>query len=151
KPNNADRSYSITQISPMSFREFHYRWTFDLKSPREKLWPFVADTNQFNHDTGVPALELGENSKPQKNGRRRLRLKAFGVPIEWEESPFEWVRPERLGVTRTYSKGPVAKLVVLVQLEPRENNGTRIVYEVWATPKSLIGIVAIPFQIGLIS
>jgi len=86
----------------MPFREFHYRWEFDLKSSPEQIWPLVSDTNRFNRDTGVPSVEaVGES---RGNARRRLRLTTFGIPIEWEEQPFEWVRPERFGVVRLYSK-----------------------------------------------
>lgn len=134
----------------MPFREFHYRWEFNLKSSPEQLWPLVADTNRFNRDTGVPSVEaIGES---RGNIRRRLRLTTFGIPIEWEEEPFEWVRPERFGVVRRYSKGPVAELRVLATLTPRGNStGTRLVYEVWAKPNNLLGLLAIPIQVGIIS
>lgn len=137
----------------MPKHEFHYRWEYDLKSSPEKLWPFAADTNRFNHDTGVPSLEspAEPSSRPSKSGRKLLRLKAFGMPIEWEELPFEWVRPSKIGVTRNYSKGPVAKLVVLVELTPNDGGGTKVTYQVWAKPNSLLGLIAIPIQIGLIS
>ena len=39
-------------------REFHYRWEFELESSPEQLWPLVADTNRFNRDTNVPAVEM---------------------------------------------------------------------------------------------
>jgi len=104
----------------MPFREFHYRWQFDLKSSPEELWPLVADTNRFNRDTGVPSVEpAGETSG---NARRRLRLTSFGVPIEWEEQPFEWVRPQRFGVVRRYFKGPIEELRVEAELTPVETN-----------------------------
>lgn len=137
----------------MSYHEFHYRWEYDLKSSPEKLWPFVADTNRFNRDTGVPSLEgpNGGTVPSSKSGRKRLRLKAFGMPIEWEELPFEWVRPARIGVTRNYSKGPVSKLVVQVELAPTDRGGTKVIYQVWAVPSSPLGLLAIPVQIGLIS
>jgi class 3 adenylate cyclase len=135
----------------MAYREFHYRWQYDLQSSPEKLWPLVADTNRFNRDTGVPSLELDKEAAPPRGIRKRLRLRAFGVPIEWEETPFEWVRPSRIGVTRQYFRGPVARLVVLVQLEPRPAGGTRLTYEVWAKPSSFLGLLAIPFQIGFLS
>ncbi|PYS29061.1 MAG: hypothetical protein DMF75_17885 [Acidobacteria bacterium] len=147
----------------MPFHEFHYRWEYDLESSSEQLWPLVADTNRFNRDTGVPAVEsIISESKGLKNARRRLRLSTFGIPIEWEEQPFEWVRPRRFGVVRRYSKGPVAELRVLAELNPPEavgNNssqkkqsyGTKLIYEVWARPKNLIGLIAIPIQIGVIS
>ena len=134
----------------MTFREFHYRWVFDLQSSPEHLWPLVSDTNRFNRDTGVPSVQaVGES---RGTARRRLRLTTFGIPIEWEEQPFEWVRPERFGVVRRYSKGPVAELRVLATLTPRSDSaGTKLVYEVWAKPNNLLGSLAIPIQIGIIS
>lgn len=146
----------------MSFREFHYRWEYDLECSPEQLWPLVADTNRFNRDTGVPAIEwIADEGKPLTNARRRLRLSTFGIPIEWEEQPFEWVRPARFGVKRRYTKGPVAELRVLAELLPRSRThstangepwrGTKLVYEVWARPRNILGWLAIPVQIGVIS
>ena len=137
----------------MPLREFHYRWEFDLKCSSEQLWPLVSDTNRFNRDTGVPTVEaIGES----RGRTRRLRLTTFGIPIEWEEQPFEWVRPERFGVVRQYSKGPIAELRVLATLTPEENprggaDRTKLTYEVWAKPNNFLGQLAIPIQIGVIS
>lgn len=146
----------------MSFREFHYRWEFDLESSPEQLWPLVADTNRFNRDTGVPTVEsVKSDGKGLKNARRRLRLSAFGIPVEWEEQPFEWTRPSRFGVVRRYSKGPISELRVVVDLTPRvpetdspfvhQPFGTKLVYQVWARPRNVIGLIAIPVQIGILS
>ena len=131
-------------------REFNYRWEFDLDSSPAQLWPLVADTNRFNRDTGVPTVEAVSAESKSKNSRRRLRLSAFGIPVEWEEQPFEWVRPHRFGVVRRYSKGPMSELQVRVELTPQpktdENGsiGTKLVYEVVAKPKNFIGRIAIP-------
>ena len=84
----------------MPYRELHYHWVYDLKSAAEKLWPFVADTNRFNHDTNVPAVEVESTRRRLRNARRQVRLSIFGMPVEWEEQPFEWVRPSRFGVKR---------------------------------------------------
>ena len=142
-------------------KEFHYRWEFDLKSSPEQIWPLIADTNRFNRDTHVPSVETLSTSTSLKNQRRRLRLSSFGIPIEWEEQPFEWVRPKVFGVVRRYSRGPISELRVRVELTPIDeppNDGpsselkhTKLVYEVWAVPKNLLGRLAIPIQIGLIS
>jgi adenylate cyclase len=134
------------------YREFHYRWEYNLKSSPEKLWPLVADTNRFNRDTGVPAVDATREKQHRlRNARRRLRISVFGLPVEWEEQPFEWVRPARIGVTRTYSKGPIAELRVIAELTPRAEGGTRLTYQVWARPKSFLGLMAVPLQIGLLS
>src|SRR5918997_3390846 len=131
----------------MAYREFHYRWEYDLKSSPEELWPLVADTNRFNADAGVPAVEaLGTTGNA-----RRLRLFKFGIAVEWEEQPFEWIRPYRFGVVRRYRKGPVSEMRVLVELHERAAGGTHLVYQVWAQSKNLLGRGAIPVQIGLLS
>jgi class 3 adenylate cyclase len=134
----------------MSFREHHSRWEFDLKSSPDSLWPFVADTNRFNRDTGVPELEIEKGQKRLPNARRKVRFSIFGLPVEWEEQPFEWIRPMRFGVERVYNKGPIASLRVLVELTPKPGGGTHMTYEIRATPRNLAGLVAIPMQINLI-
>ena len=133
----------------MSFREIHRRWEFDLKSSPERLWPFIADTNRFNRDTGVPEIELDTAHKPLRNARRKIRLSVYGLPIEWEEQPFEWVKPYRFGIERVYSKGPMARLRVLAELTPKADGGTHLNYQVWSTPRNLPGAIAIPLQLNL--
>ena len=135
----------------MPYREFHYRWEYRLKSDPEQLWSFVADTNRFNRDTGVPSVSETGKRQRLRNARRRLQLSFLGLPVEWEEQPFEWIRPSRFGVTRNYIKGPVAELRVLAELSPQTSGGTLLSYQVWARPKSLLGFLVIPLQIGFIS
>jgi class 3 adenylate cyclase len=132
----------------MPSKEFHYRWEYDLEASPEEFWPLVADTNRFNRDAGVPAVEaLGTSGKDG----RRLRLFKFGIAVEWEEQPFEWIRPHRFGVVRRYTKGPVSEMRVLVELTERPKGGTHLVYEVRAQARNLLGQVAIPVQIGVLS
>lgn len=135
----------------MSYRSIHYRWEYDLKASPERLWEFVADTNRFNRDTNVPAVEVDRPARRLRNARRRVRLSVLGMPVEWEEQPFEWVRPLRFGVVRSYSKGPIAELKALALLSVKAVGGTKLTYEVWVTPKSLLGVIAIPIQIGFIA
>jgi hypothetical protein len=129
-------------------KEFHYRWEYELEAGPEELWPLVADTNRFNADAGVPAVEaLG-----LAGNARRLRLFKFGIAVEWEEQPFEWVRPFRFGVLRQYKKGPVSSMRVEAELHERpqdEGGGTKLIYQVWAEPRNLLGRLAIPIQIGV--
>jgi adenylate cyclase len=134
----------------MVYREFHYRWEYKLEAHPEKLWPFVADTNRFNRDSGVPSVAPSEGRRQRlRNARRRLRFSFFGLPVEWEEQPFEWIKPFRFGVSRKYSKGPIAELKVLAQLSPLDAGGTLLIYEIWARPNSLLGFLTIPIQIGV--
>ncbi len=135
----------------MPFREFHFQWTFEFQATPEQLWPFVADTNRFNRDTKVPPLEIDGGQKRMPNARRRVRLSIYGMPIEWEEQPFEWVKPFRFGVERVYSKGPMARMKALAELTPIDGGGTKLTYQLWATPRNIIGLVAIPLQIRLMT
>ena len=135
----------------MSHRELHYRWTYDLKASPEELWPFVSDTNRFNRDTGVPSVEPGKTRLRLRNARQRLRLSVYGMAVEWEEQPFEWIRPSRFGVSRTYSKGPMVELRALAELTPREAGGTRLTYEVSITPRSMFGALSVALQMKFVS
>lgn len=132
----------------MANRELHYHWEYDLKATPEKLWPFVADTNRFNRDTGVPSVEPAKTTRERlRNARRRLRLSMYGMAVEWEEQPFEWVRPSRFGVARTYSKGPITELRALVELKPGAAGGTKLSYDFRVKPRSLIGGFLVSLQV----
>src|ERR1044072_1102466 len=130
-------------------REYQYRWVFDLKSTPEQLWPFVADTNRFNRDTGVPRVQVDASKGRLRNARRRMRLSLYGMDVEWEEQPFEWVQPVRFGIERVYSKGPMARMRALADLAPKNGGGTIVTYEVLATPRNLLGVLVIPLQIRM--
>src|SRR4029079_13485071 len=134
----------------MPLREYHKRWEFDLNSSPERLWPFIADTNRFNRDTGVPQIEIDSSVKRLRNARRKLKLSLYGLPVEWEEQPFEWVKPSRFGVERVYSKGPLARLKMRAELQPNSNGGTHLIYELWSTPRNLGGALAITMQIHFV-
>ncbi|HEX7797758.1 MAG TPA: DUF5939 domain-containing protein, partial [Vicinamibacterales bacterium] len=139
-------------------RTFHYRWEWQLRSSPDVLWPLVTDTNRFNRDVGVPHVERSGGSlasdgltESKGPGWRRLHLVRFGIPIEWEEEPFEWTRPSRFGVMRRYVSGPVATMRVLVELTPSSSGGAILTYQVWAEPRNALGLFAIPVQIGSLS
>lgn len=132
----------------MSFREYHKRWEFDLKSSPERLWPFIADTNRFNRDTGVPQIQIDDQRL--RNARRKVRLSIYGLPVEWEEQPFEWVKPVRFGVERVYSKGPLARLKMRAELAAKPEGGTHLTYEIWSTPRNVSGAVVIPLQVNFV-
>lgn len=131
----------------MARGELHYRWEWCLEAGPEALWPFVADTNRFNRETGAPKVEL----LAVEGGRRVLRLRTPGGGIPYEEAPFEWARPERFGVERRYGRGPLRSLRVLVELRARPAGGTELRYETWAAPRGLLGRALVPIVIGRVA
>ena len=144
--SRANEPAGVREAGPL--KELAYRFEFGLKSSPAQLWPLVSDTNHFNRDAGVPAVErLGVGD----NARRKLRLSMLGVSVEWEEEPFEWVSPYRFSVVRRYVRGPVESMRTSATLEPGPGGGTRLVYEVRARPRNILGRIAIPLQIGVLS
>ena len=129
----------------------YYRWEWQLKSEAEAFWPFFADTNRLNRDTGVfPVDELPPRDGKVGNGRRRLKFR-LPLPIIWVEEPFEWVAPYRYGVLRHYENGPLRTMRVLAQMTPKPEGGTTLIYETWVEPRNLIGRLAAPVALGLIA
>lgn len=129
----------------------HFRWTWELQAPPEALWPLVSNTDRFNRDCGYPPVTLvvppvGETTRA--TNARRLRASVMGIVIEWDELAFEWLAPVRFGVERNYYSGPVAKMVMSCELQPRAGGGTTLVYDMRLTPASFFGRLALPFSIG---
>ncbi len=136
----------------MRFPERYYHWQWRLQASVEALWPLVSNTNRFDHDSGVPAATgVIYAQSPQDYGRQRVRLAKFGVPLEYVQEPFEWTYPQRFGVVRQYTRGPLAEMRIRLALAPQDDGSTQLDYEVWARPRGLLGLLGIPVQIGIIS
>lgn len=129
-------------------KEFHYVWEWTLRSTPEELWPLVADTDRFDRDTGLPPLTPIEPETPLTNARVRNRFRMLGVPLEYEQEPFEWVYPYRFNVIRNYTRGVVDRLKITVGLDPL-NGGTHLTYRTKVTPKNVLGFLTIPVWIGV--
>lgn len=129
--------------------DFNYTWEFDTQAPPEAMWTRLADTNRFNRDTGIPALR--RRAIEQRGADRHLGFRFFGFPVEWDEEPFEWVRPYRYGVVRRYTGSPLKELYIRVELQPCENGGTHVIYNARVVPRNILGTLGIPVQIGLLT
>src|SRR5208282_5776989 len=82
-------------------------------------------------------------------GVRRLSASYLGIAGEWEEREFEWVQPVRFGVERIFSRGPLARMVILCELAQAAGGGTTLTYEMRITPSNLMGAALIPLAVGL--
>jgi len=141
----------------MQHREFHYCWEWQLRASPQQLWPLVSDTNRFDRDSGLPAYEDEQVEESGARGRHRVRVRMYGILLEWTEEPFEWVQPYRFGVIRHYEPGflgplqPLAQSRLQVELRPLPDGGTHLTYDLWMRPRNVLGYLAIPFQAGFIS
>ena len=109
----------------------------------------VTNTNRFDHDAGMPGVE--QAWVPAESGSTRsrtVRSKMGGMAVEWEEKPFEWVRPRVFGVERLYRGGPLRKLRVLVELEAIRAGGTDVRYQSWLFPANAFyaGLIALQLK-----
>ena len=83
---------------------FHRR--LELGVPVDRLWRALSDTNRLNRALGQPPVESG----PIMEGtcERTVTAKAKGgIPLSWEEPPFEWVERHWYAVRRTLISGPI--------------------------------------------
>lgn len=101
-----------------------FAWEWDFRGSPDALWPLFSDSDRFNRDTGLPALAL-KGDGPD----RVLGIRKFGYTLRWVEEPFDWARPRRFGVLRTYLGGPLREMRVSVRLDPLPEGGTRMRYE----------------------
>lgn len=135
----------------MPYPAQHFRWTWDLVSPPEALWPLVSNTDRFNRDCGYPPITVVPSPSGQAatlTNSRRIRVSMFGIVVEWDELAFEWLEPTRYAVDRTYHAGPVTKMVMSCELKPRDGGGTTLIYDMQLTPASFFGNLLLPFTIG---
>lgn len=128
-------------------QEFYFDWYWDLETSPQAIWPFAADTNRFNRDTGQPEVEMLENVK----GVKRARMKLPILRVEWQEEPFEWTYPYSFGILRTYSKGPIDEMRVQANFDPRPEGGTRVRYQTWMKTDNFLTQLVLPFVIGVIA
>jgi class 3 adenylate cyclase len=136
----------------VAYPEKHYRWTWNFRTPPAALWPLASNTDRFNRDCGFPPFQVrptAPGEEPAAPGVRRLRSTYLGIVGEWEEREFEWVQPVRFSVDRRFSRGPLERMVQSCELAPAPDGGTTMVYEMRVTPRSLLGVVIVPFAIGL--
>lgn len=126
-----------------------YRWTWQLASRPEKLWPYLADTDRFNRDIGLPALRFDPSEPRQRNGRRKLAIRLLGFGTTWLEEPFEWVWPKRFSVLRHFDSGPVREARIQLDLEKAADGGTHLTMTLRAIPRGRLGRLAFAAQMLL--
>jgi len=87
-----------------------------------EAWRLLADTDHLNRAIGLPSVEFSTLPDPLI---RRAQARAFGViPVRWHELPFDWIRERRYAVRREFEGGPVAIIVVGIELRPTEQGVT---------------------------
>ncbi|MGZ3406662.1 MAG: DUF5939 domain-containing protein [Polyangia bacterium] len=106
----------------------------DCKSSVAELWRVLTDTSYLNRLSGeaprqISAMEGGDGA------RFRVKTKAGGFSVEWEEWPFEWVHQQRFRVFRKFSAGPVSSVDTILTFAGKDDGGARIGIKLELIPK----------------
>ncbi len=113
----------------------------DLRSDRSLLWCAVADTERLNRAIGLGRLSLAPKSDASA-ARFVVRTVSAGLPLEYEERPFEWVEGERFSVRRVIHAGVMKNMEHSFSLTPRAEGGTRVTVRIAIEPRyALVGPV----------
>ena len=113
----------------------------DLKSERAALWCAVGDTERLNRAIGLGALQLTPNSDASA-ARFVVRTVSAGMPIEYEERPFEWIENQRFSVRRVLRSGVMKSMDHSFTLDPLPDGGTRLTVRLAIEPRyALLGPV----------
>ena len=111
--------------------------SIECKSPADRLWPIITDTERMNRAIGLGRLEVQPNSD-QSAARYLIKTVAAGFPLEYEERPFEWQLNKRFEVRRVVRKGLTREIENRFRLDPLEAGGTRLSLTVRVVPKSAL-------------
>lgn len=132
-----------------------YNWIWELASSPEQLWPYVSNTERFNHAAGLSAVQFttqpGQGSVQDGVAPQLERLGTFrkaGVTNTWREHPFEWIEGRRLGVLREYTVGVFKWLASTTTLERLPTGGTRLIHNVRIEPRNFLGKLACAIEVG---
>jgi len=93
--------------------------TVALPHPRALVWPILAKTDWLNRAVGLPPVKYDVQPLPEGGSKVTARAKIMGIPVAWQEFPFEWTEPEFYQVRRIFQRGPLAEGVLGLRL--REN------------------------------
>lgn len=108
--------------------------SIDLSASPEALWPFVSDTERTNRWTGTgPATftKVGGASAP---ARFIAEMSVGGLPLKYEEDPFEWEAPRRFFVRRRMIGGLLREYTFEIELAAN-GEGTRLTMRLALTPR----------------
>ena len=90
--------------------------TVDLPLPRAAVWPMLAKTDWINRAVGLPPVKYHVEPLPEGGSKVIARAKILGIPLVWQEFPFEWTEPEFYQVRRIFHGGPLAEGVMGLRL-----------------------------------
>lgn len=131
----------MMEQEPLAEQPIVYDWSWTLSAAPDVVWPLVSDTNRMNVLAAMAPVRFEETPNPAGGSDRVGNQKMLGLPVSWDEQPFEWSFPNGFSVRRDFHFGVLKAYRSSVILKP-EGHGTRLIHRVELVPR--LGLMA-PF------
>ncbi len=112
----------------------HVDRTVELSSERSLIWCAIGDTERMNRALGLGPLRVTPNEDASA-ARYVVRTVSGGIPLEYEERPFEWVENERFRVERVLRGGLLRSMTNEFRLAPAASGGTTLSFRLEVEPR----------------
>lgn len=134
-----------------SGRLVEFRFSWELESSPEELWPYVSNTERLNRAINLPAMTFTHQRTESGQNRRMAEFRLAGMRMQWQEHMYEWIEGHRMCILREFERGPIHWLTSTVELNRRADGGTTLVHSFKANSRHLPGLLFIKFQLQVIT
>src|SRR5262245_53519053 len=84
---------------------------FDIPFSPEAVWSVLSKTDWLNQSTGLPPVSYDFTKLPEGGTKVLASTRFLGLPLNWEEQPFEWDEPEFYRIERVFKHGPLKRML----------------------------------------
>lgn len=147
EPNDIQLHPILPRENLENLRVFEFRW--ELESTPRQLWPLVTNTDRLDRALGFPHVRYTYRTDPVRGVRQFAEGRKAGMVESWEEFPYEWIEPRRMGVLREYASGPFHWLVSTVELLPGASGGTTLIHTLRLEPRGWASRMFSPWGVGV--
>jgi eukaryotic-like serine/threonine-protein kinase len=141
---------SSTGMLPRNNANKTYSFEWRLRAKPSRLWPLVANTDQFNRAVGLPK-PAWTNMMQDDQLVQMGKSSTLGMTSRWREYPFEWLFEREHRVFRKFEEGPLEALwnrVTLTKLEGESDGAhTLLRHAISVLPRSRLGALAASLEI----
>ncbi len=113
-----------------------------------RMWHALTDTERLNRALGMSKITVRPLSDASA-ARYLVATHLGGLPVEYEERPFEWIYPRSFRIVRRMRSGPLSELDVAYTLAPRADGGTDVKLRLGLTPRYGVLGPFVRFMAGL--
>ena len=122
--------------------------TVACRSDAVRIWEAITDTERLNRIMGMSRV----TTRPLRDAsaaRYLVSTHLGGLPVEYEERPFEWIYPRRFKILRRMRSGPLHTLEIAYALEGRPDGGTDVKLRLSLDPRYRVLSPFVRFMGGL--